>query len=134
MVTAEAEKRIELPDTPEIRRQYAYLLHMKERVVMAENALKEMVESFRLHCDHDFEEVKKEGNLKGFYDDPFGEPVVIGLKCRKCFIFKPRSGIDFQDICQKCGGKMKYDKTARGQDGQTFTYVCEDCKHIYIHT
>jgi len=96
--------------------------------------LKACIETEQGKCQHDW---KKDL----WYDESYcgrvdgvgrGQNVVCGFRCKKCHAYKKIGGMPWE-ICRKCGGKMKHDRTENDGD-KIFIHKCVDCGHEHDTT
>ena len=132
MTTVEVKKpEREIPDSPEIKRQAEYVYDCKNRLMLAEQGLADMIARFQHVCEHSFEAVTKydreyHGRLD-CYDR--GQDIFLGKRCKKCKAFVARAGGYPWQICYKCGGKMKFDRHEQFGMDRAIVHKCEDCGH-----
>lgn len=62
-----------------------------------------------------------------------GQHVIKEFHCPVCNLRRPLVGLPFQ-VCHKCGGKMKHDRTEQCGMDRAFIHKCEDCGHEYDTT
>ncbi len=128
--------QIIVPNTPEINRQAGYVEDCRQRLVLAEKSLKEIVEVFQQSCEHDFQKIMRfDENYCGRVDGRgIGQDVYIGKRCKKCGLFESRPAGRPWEICHKCGGIMKWHDADRCGEDRVNINKCQSCGHEYNTT
>ncbi len=96
----------------------------------------EKLAKIQADCEHQWEKVMQydKGYSPMVGQRATGENILVGWRCGKCKLFKPRpKGLPFK-ICHKCGGKMDFDRSESVGQDRVHINKCVDCGHEYDTT
>ncbi|MBI5045979.1 MAG: hypothetical protein HZC14_03210 [Candidatus Niyogibacteria bacterium] len=126
------------PEDAYLRMRAGQVIDLQERLHVEETELLRLIQEFQVECRHEaITEVKK-------YDFAYssrvggigigGLHVMLGHRCSKCKIFKPRKEGPPFEVCYRCGGDMKFDRHDLYCGDSVHTYKCIACGHEHDAT
>lgn len=121
-----------MPDTPEIKIQCEVIRDLGESLQNAKMQLEGLITEVQAKCEHNFQKVRQ-FEVGDSYPD---KVTLLGCKCKKCFLFRPRRNDYWEPFCQhnfceQCGTEMHFVEqlSVEGSDRHMMLYACSQCGH-----